>query len=190
MWLLIFLIVLLTLVSIYWQVRDDKLLKTVTRKNRGTWSERDLVLKLLKRGFSSENIFHDLYVKKSDGSFSQIDIVVVTEVGIIVVEVKHYSGWIFGVGHNSQWAQVLAYGKKKYSFYNPILQNDSHIRSLKSSLSQFGDIPFYSLIVFYGSCVLKSISFVPNGISIVKSNNSLDTIYNQNIRNMIRYDEA
>lgn len=178
MWLLILLIALLILVPIYWQLREDKLLKTVTSKRRGTWSERDLVIKLLKKGFPAENIFHDLYVNKIDGSFSQIDIVLVTEVGIIVVEVKHYSGWIFGVGYNSQWAQVLAYGKKKYSFYNPILQNESHIQSLKSKLSKFGDIPFYSLIVFYGNCVLKSISFVPNEISIVKSNNTLDTINN------------
>lgn len=176
MWLLICLALLLVLVLIYWQVRDDKLLKTVTRKNRGTWSERDLILKLLKGGFPAENIFHDLYVKKSDGGFSQIDVVVATEVGIIVIEVKHYSGWIFGVGHNSQWIQLLAYGKKKYSFYNPIFQNDAHIRCLKSHLAQFENIPFYSLIVFYGDCVLKKISSIPNDISIVKSNNALETI--------------
>lgn len=178
MWLLIVLMVLLLIVLIYWQVREYKLLKTVTQKSRGTWSERDLILKILKKGIPAENIFHDLYIKKRDGSFSQIDIVVATEVGIIVVEVKEYSGWIFGVGHNSHWIQLLNYGKNKYSFYNPIFQNDGHIRCLRSQLTQFADVPFYSLIVFYGSCVLKKVSFIPNGISIVKSDYALEAMSN------------
>ena len=76
-------------------------------------------------------IFHDLYVEKHKGYFSQIDLVVVTEVGIIVFEVKDYSGWLFGSGNQSQWTQVLAYGKQKYRFYNPIMQNNKHVTELR-----------------------------------------------------------
>ena len=141
MWFLILILISIALVLIYQEVKNDKLLRTVTHKGRGTWSERDLILKLLKNGFSSETIFHDLYVQKSDGSFSQIDVVIVTEVGIFVVEVKHFSGWIFGTGNQSKWVQVLAYGKQKYPFYNPIFQNNSHIKFLKSRLSNLDDIP-------------------------------------------------
>ena len=112
---------------IFTRIRDRKLLKTATKPNRGTWSERDLVLKLLKYGIPAEAIFHDLYLPKYNATFSQIDLVVVTEVGIIVFEVKDYSGWIFGNGRYSQWTQVLAYGKEKYRFYNPIMQNNKHI---------------------------------------------------------------
>lgn len=179
MWLLILLISLIVILAftfIYRHVQNDKLLKTVTQKNRGTWSERDLILRLLKKGISSKEIFHDLYIKKSDGSFSQVDLVLVSEVGLIVIEVKDYSGWIYGSGYNSDWLQVLAYGKQKYRFYNPIFQNESHIKSLKDLLNRYGDIPFYSVIVFYGNCELKKISFVPNGISIVKDVNALNII--------------
>jgi len=73
---------------------------------------------------------------------------------------------------------VLAYGKQKFSFYNPIFQNNSHIRFLRSRLSNIEDIPFYSLIVFYGDCVLKDLSLIPSETSIVKSDDVIVTIKN------------
>ncbi|MET4082848.1 uncharacterized protein YgiM (DUF1202 family) [Pedobacter sp. UYP30] len=56
--------------TIYGRLRDKKLLESVTNKNRGTESERDLVLKLLKFGIPKENIFHNLYVEKRKTQFS------------------------------------------------------------------------------------------------------------------------
>ena len=102
--------------------RDLKLLlKTVTNVSRGTDTERDLVLKLLKFGMPAHILFHDLYMEKQKGDFSQIDLIAVTEVGVIVFEVKDFSGWLYGSGNQTQWTQVLAYGKQKYRFYNPIM---------------------------------------------------------------------
>jgi uncharacterized membrane protein YwzB len=160
---------------IFQYVKDDKLLRTVTQTGRGTWSERDLIIRLLKSGIPSKSIYHDLYVKKNDGSYSQVDLVVVTEVGIVVIEVKKYSGWIYGVGDRKNWVQVLAYGKEKYSLYNPIFQNDGHIRTIKNSLPNYLNVPFHSMIVFYGDCKLKKISNVPSDVLVVKANKAIDT---------------
>jgi Nuclease-related domain. len=145
-----------------------KLLKTITKPYRGTRSERALVLMLLKYGIPARAIFHDLYVKKLNGSFSQIDLVVATRAGIFVFEVKDYSGWIYGDGDQSYWTQVLAYGKSKYRLYNPIMQNATHVRELRKRLKLTKNVPFYSIVVFYGDCVLKNISYVPVGSFIVK----------------------
>ena len=158
------------------EVRNKKLLKTVTKSNRGTPSERDLVLKLLKNGFPAETIFHDLYLQKGGGTFSQIDLAVATNVGVIVFEIKDYSGWIFGTGHKTKWTKVLAYGKRKYYFYNPIMQNNKHIADLRKHIIYFENIPFYSVVVFYGDCVLKDVSFVPSGTFLVKSNRVLEVV--------------
>jgi len=174
MWLFISIVFLVVFILLIKKIRDKKLLETVTKQNRGTRTERDLVLKFLKYGISAQTIFHDLYVKKYNGNFSQIDLVVATKVGIIVLEVKDYSGWIFGAGHNSQWTQVLAYGKRKYRLFNPIMQNSKHISDLKQQLRQFETVPFYSIVVFYGNCVLKDINFVPNGTFLIKSNRVLE----------------
>ncbi|GHS95766.1 hypothetical protein FACS1894207_4960 [Bacteroidia bacterium] len=168
-------IILLVSFMIFRKIRDKKLLKTVTKSNRGTWSERDLVLKLLKYGIPAQTIFHDLYLKKYNGDFSQIDLVVITEVGIIVFEVKDYSGWIFGSGNQSQWTKILAYGKQKYRFYNPIMQNNRHIEEIGKQLKQF-NLPFYSVVVFYGNCILKDVSFIPNGTFLVKSRKVLEVM--------------
>jgi uncharacterized protein YraI len=170
------LLFLLLAFIIYRKIRNKNLLESVTDKKRGTKSERDLVLKLLNYGIPGQNIFHDLYVGKVKDEFSQADLVIVTEVGIIVFEVKDYSGWIFGRGNQSQWTKVLAYGKQKYRFYNPIMQNNKHITELRKHLIQFGKIPFYSIVVFYGDCVLKEIDFVPNGTFIVKSERTLEVV--------------
>jgi hypothetical protein len=49
---------------IYQNIQDVKLLKTVTKLNRGTRTERLMVLKLLMAGVPKQTIFHDLYLKK------------------------------------------------------------------------------------------------------------------------------
>lgn len=148
--------------------KDRKSFEISTEPKRGTRAERNLVSILKRSGIPEQTIFHDLYVKKHNGNFSQIDLVVATKVGIIVFEVKDYSGWIFGTGYQSQWTQILAYGQQKYRFYNPILQNNKHISDLRKKLTQFENIPFYSIIVFYGDCILKDVSFVPKGTFLVK----------------------
>jgi hypothetical protein len=174
---LIFIILsILVVYSIYQHVQDNKLLRTVTNNGRGTWSERNLVLRLLKSGIPSESIYHDLYVKKNDGTYSQIDLVVVTEVGIVVIEVKKCSGWIYGVGDRKNWVQVLAYGKEKYSLYNPIFQNDGHIRTIKNSLPNYLNVQFHSMIVFYGNCELKKISNIPSEVTVVKANKVIESL--------------
>lgn len=152
---------------IYTNIRNKKLLETVTKSNRGTRSERKLVLKLLKYGIPSQTIFHDLYVEKQKRRYAQIDLAVPTSVGVLVFEVKDYSGWIYG-NDSPKWTQVLAYGREKHRFYNPIMQNSKHIIDLKKKSSQFENIPFFSIIVFYGDSVIKDFGHVPYRTFIIK----------------------
>lgn len=175
-WIPVIIFLCLCFYSIFRKIRDKKLLETVTKSNRGTRTERDLVLKLLKRRIPAQAIFHDLYLKKTNGGYSQIDLVVAAKAGIIVFEVKEYSGWIFGNGQHKEWTQVLAFGQEKYRFYNPIMQNNKHIGELKKKLKQFENVPFFSIVVFYGDCELKDINFVPDGTYIAKSARVLEVL--------------
>lgn len=154
--------------SVFWPKKYDERLDKITSIERGTQSERDLISSLLDYGILPGAIFHDLYVKNGKYGFAQIDIVVATKVGLIVFEVKDYSGWIFGKGKQNQWTQVLNYGNQKYRFYNPLLQNEAHIKVLQKQSKQFKDLPFYSVIVFDGSCELRDISFIPDGTFVIK----------------------
>ena len=151
-------------------------LHEVTTENRGTDFEKDLVVYLIRSGIAPKVIFHDLYVPTSKGKYAQIDLVVVTSEGIIVIEVKDYSGWIFGTGNQQKWTQVLAYGREKYRFYNPILQNANHINALKRQSLQFSKLPYFSVIVFSDYCELKELNIIPKDTFITKGNRILDVL--------------
>lgn len=168
---IIFLCVVLLILTVWTLLyrRDLKLLKTVTKPHRGTPSERRMVLKLLRYKIPAQTIFHDLYLRKSNGKYAQIDLVVATKVGIIVFEIKEYSGWIFGTGNQTEWTQVLAYGNRKYRFYNPIFQNRTHISELINQLPQLKTIPIYSVIVFFGNCEFRDLKLIPDNVFLIKS---------------------
>ena len=177
---------LLIAVLLWNRHKNLKLLRTVTSPDRGTWSERRLIIKLLKLGIPSQTIFHDLYVRRPSGNYSQIDVVVPTKAGIIVFEVKDYSGWLFGKGYQSHWCQALAYGEEKHRFYNPVKQNETHIASLRQNLKQCisARTPIYSVIVFYGNCIFRDISNIPDNVCVIKPRELSDvihTIQNQDI---------
>ena len=113
---LLFVILCILALNLYRRHKNQELIKSVTSLNRGTNSELKLILKLLKSGINSKTIFHDLIIKKENDKFSQVDIVIATTQGIVVIEVKDYSGWIFGNGNQTNWTQVLAYGRKNIVF--------------------------------------------------------------------------
>ncbi len=142
----------------YIKQKERKLIGLVTPITRGERSERRVILYLLKAGINPKAIFHDLYIQKSSGEYTQVDVAVATKAGIIVFEVKDYSGWIFGNEHQRYWTQLLAYGKEKHRFYNPVMQNAGHIKAIRRCLPQNPGIPIYSVIVFFGSSEFKNIT--------------------------------
>ncbi len=159
-YVLIIFILLIIVISYLNHRRNMKLLYSVSSPDRGTRAERRLVIKMLKLGVHPKAIFHDLYLQKKNGEFSQIDIVVATPQGLIAIEVKDYSGWIFGNERQRYWTQILNYGKEKYRFYNPIMQNSGHIKALQDQSQQFAQLPIFNVILFAGNCTLKDVSYM------------------------------
>lgn len=180
-------IILVIYLFVKQKAENYRYIEEVTDLERGENSELQLILSLRRNGIEAEKIFHDLYVPTKRRTFSQIDLVLLSSVGIIVFEVKDYSGWLFGNSYQNKWTQVLSYGKEKHQFYNPIMQNAQHIAELKKYLKR--DIPFFSVVVFYGDCVLKDISFVPPNTFVTKASSVcavLNTIYANN--SIVKYD--
>lgn len=152
---------------VYLKRKERELIEQVTPITRGEWSERRVVLRLLKMGINPKAIFHDLYIQKPNGEYTQVDVAVATKAGIIVFEVKDYSGWIFGNEHQKYWTQLLAYGKEKHRFYNPVMQNSGHIQAIRQCLQQNPDTPIYSVIVFFGSNEFKDVTCNANNTFII-----------------------
>ena len=81
-------------------------------------------------------------------------------------ESKNYSGWIFGNASQLNWTQSLQNGEK-HQFYNPIRQNQTHIKAL----SEYLNIPvssFTSYIVFSERCSLKRVPADTDQVIIVR----------------------
>lgn len=94
------------------------------------------------------------YIPKEDGTTSEIDMLMIHETGIYVFESKNYSGYIFGSTNQKMWTQTLYAGRRgveRHQFYNPIMQNKTHIKYLKALLKD-ESIPIYSYIVFSDRC--------------------------------------
>lgn len=77
-------------------------------------------------------ILNNQMYKLGDRS-TQIDHIVISVYGIFIIETKNYKGWIYGHTNNDYWTQNI-WGNK-YSLYNPILQNQSHIKFLVSKFN-------------------------------------------------------
>lgn len=157
-----------------------KQIQSVSSMDRGTWSERDLIPKLINKcGINPQAIYHDLFIRKDNGTYTQIDLAVPTPQGIIVFEVKDYSGWIFGNGNSKYWMQILAFGEEKHQFYNPVWQNRSHIAALRKHLPNNQDIPIFNIVVFYGDCEFKNLEYDTSG--------RVRVIYNTQVVELVKH---
>lgn len=148
--------------------RSKKIIEYVSPEKKGEKAEKRVRTKLSSIGMEKEDMFKDLYINKLNGEYAQIDVLLLTDVGIFVFEVKNYSGWIFGDGNRKNWMQILNYGESKNQFYNPIFQNRNHLIALRDSIPQLHKIPLFSIIVFDGDCELKEISNVPRGVNVIR----------------------
>ena len=97
-------------------------------------------------------VINDVILPTQYGT-SQIDHIVVSIYGIFVIETKYYTGWIYGGEHSEYWTQNV-YGEK-HQFYNPILQNEGHVKALRNVLAEFEPLDIIPIVAFSGTADIK-----------------------------------
>ena len=119
----------------------------------GEYGEKKVEYILKKLDPNMYMVINDLMLKTANGS-TQIDHVVVSAYGIFVIETKCYQGWIYGSEDAEYWTQNI-YGRK-YQLFNPLRQNNSHIRAMRKLIGdQFKDVPIEPVVVFAGSATIS-----------------------------------
>ena len=108
---------------------------------------------------STSHVLNNITLEYRDGT-TQIDHILVTQNGIIVIETKHYSGWLFANEKQKQWTQVIF--KVKYKFLNPIFQNKKHVQAVQQLLNFLPKEQIQSLVVFTGDAAFKT--EIPQGV--------------------------
>lgn len=139
------------------------ILAAVWGKDKGQAGEMQ-IYNVLEQLEGQKAIISNCYLPLKDSGTTEVDLILIHESGIYVIESKNYSGWIFGSENHKYWTQSLPNHSgqaEKYQFYNPLWQNETHVRCLKSLL-QNNEVPYYSYVVFGNNCEIKNLHLVSN----------------------------
>ena len=108
-------------------------------------------------------VLNDVLIDGADGFTSQMDLLLIGNRGVYVVEVKMYpDAKIYGNTRQSKW-YYYSHGHK-YDIYSPMKQNQKHIDYLKRFLSDFGDVPCFSVVTMVCDDFKISGDYPPNTV--------------------------
>lgn len=141
---------------------------------KGIMFEKKIKLLIDKKFGKGNNFTISDCLFKDDDDYAQVDNILVTDRAIYVIELKNYTGLIYGQEKDIHWTQVK--GRYRNSFYNPVQQNNQHIKAIKRSINLFDNIPVFNIIVFSDNAILKSININSDNIHIVKDFDLYDEI--------------
>lgn len=140
-------------------------------KDKGKRGEY-LIYRHLRDKKSNTKWLFNVYIPRDDGRTTEIDVLMIHKSGVYVFESKNYSGWIYGSSDREQWTQCIKPSEdvrtKKYKFFNPIMQNDIHIKYLKPLLDPEIQKSIYPVVVFGDRCVLKNIKLDNNYQMVIR----------------------
>lgn len=122
--------------------------KSLSSIEKGEQGEHLVAYHLNETNSIHKRIINNIVIKTAYDRTSQIDHILINEYGIFVIETKNYDGLIFGNYESKFWNQYI--GVNNYTFYNPIMQNETHIKRLKEVLQveHSSQYKFHSVIVF------------------------------------------
>ena len=135
----------------------------------------------------------NVYLPKENEETTEIDLIMIHKKGIFVLESKNYAGWIFGSEEQKNWYQTLPTRRRrahKEAFYNPVKQNDSHIKHLRPFLPK--ELPVWSIIVFSDRCTLKNVKVTRSDVRVTNCryvSAVISAICNQNSSEILSEEE-
>ncbi len=170
--LLIVIVVVLFLISISTS-------QPITKGKYGEFLVKKQLEGLAKRfqGFS----YHNLMFGERDYSI-QMDNLLITSKALYVIEVKNYSGRVYGDLYKDQWYQTIIYLNRrrgrygrtytkshveKHSFFNPIKQNQIHINALIRNIPIVKLLPIFNLVIFTNQTDLSHLNIKENFVYVM-----------------------
>lgn len=130
---------------------------SIFRNDKGRVGEYQ-AFKALEYITGPRRFLFNCFIPKQNGGSTELDIIMLHETGVYVFEVKNYGGWIFGSENQKEWTQTLPNGAKaqKEKFYNPVIQNNSHVKWLKQFIDD-ESLCYQSYVVFSDRSVFKDV---------------------------------
>ncbi|WP_432626534.1 nuclease-related domain-containing protein [Brotaphodocola sp.] len=114
------------------------------QQDKGAHGEYQIYQNLASYERDGAKFLFNCYLPWRSGETTEVDAMMIHHSGIYVFESKNYGGVIAGKEADEYWTQTLpakGHSTTQNSFFNPILQNRSHISCLKELLSrEFRDL--------------------------------------------------
>ena len=125
---------------------DSKRSQLNTSKHKGRVGEARVDARLRPSIFkdTGSRQINNLVLLDSYGNSHQIDRLEIRSNGIFCIEIKNYSGCIFGGADQEAWTQFFENGQQR-QFMNPLLQNQSHVHQIGRVLG--GKYLVHSIVV-------------------------------------------
>ncbi|MEG2916082.1 MAG: nuclease-related domain-containing protein [Oscillospiraceae bacterium] len=157
--------------SEYWKITNANYFSI--KFDKGKTGEYKTITKIFELPIEKK-ILVNVYLPKANdiSKTTEIDIIAITNRAIYVIENKNYSGKIYGTDTQFYWYYYL--GGKKYKVYNPIMQNETHIKALKKIISNEDLI--YSIVCFNSNMNIDKIN--TSSVIVCNENNIKNTIMN------------
>ena len=141
-----------------------RFIRNAHRKKLGIDGEKQVAAKLRKvAGLRSFKVINDLYLPLYDKT-TQIDHVLSGFFGLIVIETKNLGGEVYGEPKKKEWLHIM--GKERHHFYNPLMQNQTHIDCIRHLLGKENiyNVNIESLVVFTNR---KVTLYIPKNLPII-----------------------
>lgn len=123
------------------------------------------ILNLLRMKFPTSLFFHNVEIYSDYlGKDTQIDLIMLTDAGVYIIEAKNWVGFIRG-NYNDKYWQGRSRSQNTMQVFNPVNQNDIHIRALRNALRCKGVNPpifINTVVVPDGTAIQSSCSEVVN----------------------------
>lgn len=136
--------------------------------DKGSYGEYLIYERLRHLENDGRKFLFNIFLPKGNDKTTEIDVLLICSKGLFVFESKNYDGWIFGDESYKSWTQTFAKGRgrsHKERFYNPVMQNASHISYLRRHIGE--SIPVWSIIVFSDKCTLKKVIIRNRNIDVI-----------------------
>ena len=119
-------------------------------QSRGNFGEMIVKSIFDPRFFGNEEhyLVNDIILGTPDGKTHQIDHVLIYKTGVFCIETKNIEGLILGHPKVNPW-KVYVGKNEPYDLYNPILQNETHVKVLSEFLEYRYNV--CSVVVFVKS---------------------------------------
>lgn len=145
-----------------------------------------LVLKTLGANIINEKyVINNIILTDEFNNSTQIDHILIIRSGIYVIETKNLSGLITGKSDEYYWYQQTT--RRRVKFYNPIIQNENHIKFIKRILKMENNI---ESVVVFPKAKLKienSSNTIIGKLKLIKHilNTDKESVFNENEINNI-----